>query len=436
MHTFETWIDPALRTPALRHIDAMGLAREDAWAPGTDERLPAPMLARVRAAPQQPSAAIARILDRVAAGDALGESDIVALFEARGRDFTAVCQAADRLRAARIGDVVTYVVNRNINYTNICTYGCKFCAFSKGRHNLGHRDAPYDLDLAEIAHRTHEASQRGATEVCLQGGIGPRYTGDTYLSIVGAVKSAAPDIHVHAFSPLEVRHGAETLGLSLFDYLSRAKAAGLSSLPGTAAEILDDEVRAILCPDKLSTGEWLEVMETAHAVGLKSTATIMFGHVDGYRHWARHLLRVRALQAKTGGFTEFVPLPFVHMEAPIYLKGQSRKGPTFREAILMHAVARLALDPLIANIQTSWVKMGPEGAALCLEAGANDLGGVLMNKSITRAAGAMHGQEICARDLEQLIRQSGRRPQQRTTLYGAVVPHRPETPGHGLQAAE
>jgi FO synthase len=225
-------------------------------------------------------------------------------------------------------------------------------------------------------------------------------------------------MHVHAFSPLEIRHGAATLGLALDDYLVRLKGAGLASLPGTAAEILDDEVRAILCPDKLTTDEWLEVMETAHEVGLRSTATIMFGHVDGYRHWARHLLRVRALQEKTGGFTEFVPLPFVHMEAPIYLKGQSRKGPTFREAMLMHAVARLALDPLITNIQASWVKMGPDGAALCLDAGANDMGGVLMNESITRAAGAVHGQEIGAGDMERIILACGREPRQRTTLYG------------------
>jgi len=260
--------------------------------------------------------------------------------------------------------------------------------------------------------------------VCLQGGIKPSYTGDTYLAIVAAVKSAAPEMHVHAFSPLEIRTGADTLGLSLQDYLARLKDAGLASLPGTAAEILDDEVRAILCPDKINTAEWFEVMEAAHAVGLKSTATIMFGHVDGYRHWARHLLRVRAHQERTGGFTEFVPLPFVHMEAPIYLKGQSRRGPTFREAVLMHAVARLALDPVIANVQASWVKMGPDGAALCLDAGANDVGGVLMNESITRAAGAMHGQEISAADLEHLIRQQGRTPRQRSTLYGPVAPER------------
>jgi FO synthase len=367
---------------------------------------------------------VARVLARARQGLRLVEADVVALFDARGADFAAVCRAADELRAKRVGQVVTYVVNRNINYTNICTYGCKFCAFSKGRHNLGHRDKPYDLDLAEIGERTAQAWARGATEVCLQGGIKPNYTGHTYQAIVQAVKSAAPDMHVHAFSPLEIRTGADTLGLSLRDYLSRLKDMGLASLPGTAAEILDDEVRAILCPDKINTAAWFEVMEAAHAVGLRSTATIMFGHVDGYRHWARHLMRVRALQERTGGFTEFVPLPFVHMEAPIYLKGQSRKGPTFREAVLMHAVARLALDPVFANVQTSWVKMGPDGAALCLDAGANDLGGVLMNESITRAAGAMHGQEISAADLERLIRRQGRTPRQRSTLYGPVASER------------
>jgi FO synthase len=342
------------------------------------------------------------------------------LFAARGCEFSAVMAAADRLRRQAVGSTVSYVVNRNINYTNICSYGCKFCAFSKGRHNLGHRDKPYDLDAAEIGRRTLEAWQRGATEVCLQGGIRPGYTGDTYLNIVAAVKAAVPAMHVHAFSPLEIWHGAATLDLPLADYLTRLKAAGLASLPGTAAEILDDEVRAVLCPDKINTAQWIEVMETAHAVGLKSTATIMFGHVDAYRHWARHLLRVRSLQQKTGGFTEFVPLPFVHMEAPIYLKGQARKGPTFREALLMHAVARLALNPVIVNIQTSWVKMGPQGAVACLAAGCNDLGGVLMNESITRAAGARHGQEIAAADLETMIRAAGRLPQQRSTLYEPI----------------
>jgi len=269
---------------------------------------------------------------------------------------------------------VTYVVNRNINYTNICTHACAFCAFSKSSSKAGFRDKPYTLDLDEIASRAREAVARGATEVCLQGGIGPRYTGQTYFNIVEAVKIGAPDIHVHAFSPLEIWTGASTSNLPLQEYLARLKDAGLSSLPGTAAEILDDEVREILCPDKINTAQWFEVMEAAHKVGLKSTATIMFGHVDHYRHWARHLLRVRAQQERTGGFTELVPLAFVHMESPIYLRGQARKGPTFREAVLVHAVGRLVLDPLIPNIQASWVKMGPDGAAACLAAGANDVG--------------------------------------------------------------
>ena len=278
-------------------------------------------LARIAARWPARSHRVAPCLDRIAAGRTANEADIVTLFAARGDDFSAVCKAADDLRQTRNGEAVTYVVNRNINYTNICTYGCKFCAFSKGRLSTDHRDKPYNLDLEEVAERTREAWARGATEVCLQGGIAPRYTGDTYLAIAEAVKIGAPDIHVHAFSPLEVWHGATTLKLPLKEYLARLKAAGLSSLPGTAAEILDDEVRQILCPDKITTDQWLEVMEAAHAVGLKSTATIMFGHVDHYRHWARHLLRVRALQEKTGGFTELVPLAFVHMESPIYLQG-------------------------------------------------------------------------------------------------------------------
>ena len=353
-------------------------------------------------------------------GAALDEAQIVRLFEARGGEARAVCEAADALRRERNGDVVTYVVNRNVNYTNVCYFKCRFCAFSKGRLSANLRGRPYDLDLAEIARRTREAWERGATEVCLQGGIHPDYTGETYLSICRAVKEAAPGIHVHAFSPLEVWQGARTLGIDLGEFLGKLREAGLGSLPGTAAEILDDEVRRVICPDKITTGEWLEVMESAHRVGLGSTATIMFGHVDGYRHWARHLLRVRALAERTGGFTEFVPLPFVHMESPMYLRGHARRGPTLREAVLMHAVARLALDPWIVNVQTSWVKMGPDGMRLALAAGANDAGGTLMNESITRAAGAGFGQEMPPARLEAVIREAGRSPRQRTTRYTDV----------------
>ena len=363
------------------------------------------------------SPSLARVLDRVREGAPLDEPQIVRLFEARGGEARAVCEAADALRRERNGDVVSYVVNRNINYTNVCYFKCRFCAFSKGRLSANLRGRPYDLDLAEIGRRTREAWDRGATEICLQGGIHPDYTGETYLSICRAVKDAAPEIHVHAFSPLEVWQGARTLGADLPEYLERLRAAGLGSLPGTAAEVLDDEVRRVICPDKVTTAEWLEVMESAHRVGLGSTATIMFGHVDGYRHWARHLLRVRDLAERTGGFTEFVPLPFVHMESPMYLRGRARRGPTLREAVLMHAVARLALDPWIVNIQTSWVKMGPDGMRLALAAGVNDVGGTLMNESITRAAGAGFGQEMPPERLESIIREAGRTPRQRTTRY-------------------
>jgi FO synthase len=276
--------------------------------------------------------------------------------------------------------------------------------------------------MEEIQRRVIEAWDRGATEVCLQGGIHPDYTGATYLAICRGIKAVVPQMHIHAFSPLEVWQGAKTLGLPLRKFLSMLKEAGLSSLPGTAAEVLHDEVRAELCPDKIRTAQWLEVIEAAHEVGLRTTATIMYGHVDQSRHWASHLLAIRDLQARTGGFTEFVPLPFVSMEAPMYLRARCRPGPTFREAVLMHAVARLLLFPLIDNIQTSWVKLGREGAQLCLEAGCNDLGGSLMDESITRAAGAIHGQEFAPAEIRGTIEAMGRVPRHRSTTYEAVAP--------------
>jgi FO synthase len=261
----------------------------------------------------------------------------------------------------------------------------------------------------------------------MQGGIHPSYTGAKYLDICRAVKGAAAGIHLHAFSPLEVHQGAQTLCIPVEEFLIALKAEGLGTLPGTAAEILDDEVRSVLCADKIRTRRWLCVMRAAHRTGLRSTATIMFGHIERYEHWARHILHIRQLQQETGGFTEFVPLPFVHMEAPIYLKGRSRKGPTFREAVLMHAIARLALHPCITNIQTSWVKMGPSGVGACLRSGANDLGGTLMDESITRAAGARHGQEMTPAEMEAIIRSLGRTPRQRNTLYQAVAHERQQT---------
>ena len=414
----DRWIDPGLRTALLHRIDSDGFPRTDGWSPGMKDRLPASDLALTVASRRAvPRGEVDAILTKASRGETLGEGEIVRLFRARGEEFSAICTAADELRARMNGDTVSYVVNRNINYTNICGYRCQFCAFAKGKASENLRGKPYDLPLEEIQRRAREAWERGATEVCMQGGIHPAYTGATYLEICRAVKAVVPGMHVHAFSPLEVWQGARTLGVSLEEFLAELKRAGLGTLPGTAAEILDDEVRAILCSDKIKTGEWLEVMRTAHKIGLRSTATIMFGHMERLVHWARHLLRLRTLQAETGGFTEFVPLPFVHMEAPIYLKGRARRGPTFREAVLMHAVGRLALHPLIPNIQTSWVKMGPEGVKACLRAGANDLGGTLMDETISRAAGASHGPEMAPAMMEDLIRPLGRRPRERTTLY-------------------
>jgi FO synthase len=422
------WTTPEIATQARHLSDAEGLARDDNWAPGTKV---APRMPAIRARSVDP--ALERIIERAQTGAGLDAPEIVRLFAARDIDYQRVIAAADELRRAVSGDTVRYVVNRNINYTNICSYRCTFCAFSKGKKHEALRGAPYDLALEEIVRRATEAWERGATEVCLQGGIHPDYTGETYLSVCRAIKAAVPEMHIHAFSPLEVTQGAATLGMPIRSFLAKLKDAGLGTLPGTAAEILDDEVRAVICADKVNTAEWLDVARTAHGLGLRTTSTIMYGHIEHPVSWARHLTALRDLQTETGGFTEFVPLPFVHMEAPMYLKGAARRGPTFREAVLMHAVARLALHPHITNIQTSWVKMGPEGAAACLNAGANDLGGTLMNESITRAAGAEHGQEFPPEAMEDLIRSLGRTPEQRTTLYAPVPEERREA---SLNAAD
>ena len=421
----QRWLAPEMRRAVLSRCDAEGYAREDGWVAGAPaESLPSHTAVN-RASPL--GAELSHVVKRARDGRQLEEHEILRLFEARGREVQAICDHADQLRKEVNGERVTYVVNRNINYTNVCYFHCRFCAFSKGRTARDLRGTPYDLDIEEIARRTREAWQRGATEMCLQGGIHPDYNGETYIKICRAVKEAAPHIHVHAFSPLEVWQGAHTLNISLSEFLAELKKAGLGTLPGTAAEILDDEVRQVICPDKITTAQWLEVMECAHALGVRSTATAMFGHVDHPHHWVRHLIRIRDLQASTGGLTEFVPLPFVHMETPLYRKGIARRGPTYREALLMHAVARLALHPHVTNIQTSWVKMGPDGAADCLSSGANDLGGTLMNESITRAAGAGFGQELAPRDMHGLITGLDRVPCQRTTLYGEAQAERIST---------
>lgn len=424
----ERWIDPGLVGSVLRHADSDGLARDDdrelAWAAGASVIPPdAPHRTTARGG-AAPARDLGRILAAVRDCRRLSEEDVIALFRVRGPAFEAVCEAADELRRETVGDTVTYVVNRNINYTNVCLYRCTFCAFSKGKASENLRGAPYVVDLEEIGRRTAEAWERGATEVCLQGGIHPHFTGQTYLEICRAARQAAPGIHIHAFSPLEVTHGAQTLGLPIRDFLRQLERAGLATLPGTAAEILDDEVRRVICPDKVDTAGWIDVIEAAHDVGLRTTSTIMFGHIEGLRHWARHLLALRDLQERTGGITEFVPLPYVHMEAPMHRRGLSRPGPTYREALLMHAVARLALHPLIPNIQVSWAKLGLAGVRDCLNAGANDLGGTLMNESISRAAGASHGQEMPPDAMQSVIARIGRVPMQRDTSYRPAAAER------------
>lgn len=413
-HQKDAWLDTKLQKPVLDLIDADGLARTDSWVPG-DASQGLPEL------PQTPSLVrdmtLARILALADGGKNLSETDVCRMLAARDGEVLEVMQAANEVRRRVKGETVSYVVTRNINYTNICYFKCKFCAFSKGKMSENLRGRPYNLDKEVVVQRAREAWDRGAVEVCLQGGIHPDYTGQTYLDILRAIKLELPDMHVHAFSPLEVHQGATTLGLSVQEFVARLIDEGLGSLPGTAAEILDDEVRRDLCHDKINTAEWFEVVNAAHKQGLKTTATIMFGHIDRPVHWARHLLRLRDQQLKTGGFTELVPLPFVHMEAPIYLRGGSRKGPTWRESVLVHAVARLALNPHIPNIQASWVKLGPEGVAACLSAGVNDIGGTLMDETITRAAGAAHGQEMTPFAMEALLLREGRPSRQRTTLY-------------------
>ena len=413
------WLDSKMRPQVLKLSDAEGLGRTGKWSPG--ETQPAPGTPESPLGTRAPALlgdqTIDRAISRAVEARSLSESEVVSLLGARGAQAEAIVAAADAARKSVCGDVVTYVVNRNINYTNICTFSCSFCAFSKTSTKAGTRDKPYNLPLEEIAERVNEAWQKGATEVCLQGGIHPRYTGQTYLDILRAVKEAQPRMHVHAFSPLEVWQGAATLGVPLTEYLTQLRDEGLGSLPGTAAEILDDEVRDLICPDKVNTQQWLEVIRSAHKVGLPTTSTIMFGHLERPVHAARHILAIRNLQLDTGGFTEFVPLPFVHMKSPVFVRGQARMGPTWRETVLMHAVGRLALNGAINSIQASWVKLGLDGAAACLAAGVNDLGGVLMNESISRAAGAAHGQELSINDLAAAAATAGRPLRRRTTLY-------------------
>ena len=401
----------------LDRSDAEALGRDDHWYSGHEDAPPVLVPAHASA-----SGAVGEVLAGALMGQELGVDEITTLFGARGPEVAAVAEVADDIRRTVVGDTVTYVQNRNINYTNVCTFKCRFCGFSKGPLSLNLRGNPYLLTLDEIAGRVKEAWDMGATEVCLQGGIHPDFDGDYYIDVTRAVKEAAPDIHVHGFTALEVTEGAKRLGEPLADYLRRCMDVGLATLPGTAAEILDDEMRALLCPDKIDTEEWLDAHRTAHQVGLRSNVTIMYGAIENPVHWARHIVRTRELQAETGGFTEFVPLPFVHMAAPMYIQRKARRGPTFREALLMHAVGRIAYRGSIDNIQVSWVKMGRSGVEQCLQAGVNDLGGTLMDENISRAAGASHGQMMQADDFRSIVEPLGRTLEQRTTLYARPTP--------------
>lgn len=441
----QRWLDPELWFAVQDRSDASGLARDDpgatfperyadavnvgtgaevvqvgrrstCWYSGSDAAPP-----NLVAPPAPVTGAVAEVLTGIHAGQRVDEEQIVTLFGARGPEVTAIAHLADEIRAEAVGDAVTYVRNRNINYTNVCTYKCTFCGFSKGPLSLNLRGKPYLLTYQEIADRVHEAAALGATEVCLQGGIHPQFDASTYLDICRTVKEAEPDIHVHGFTALELTEGARRSDLPLRDYLVRMQQAGLRSLPGTAAEILDDEVRAVICPDKITSQEWLDCHEIAHELGLRSNITIMFGSVERPHHWARHLVRTRELQQRSGGFTEFIPLPFVHMAAPIYLKRAARRGPTWRETLLMHAIGRITYRGLIDNVQASWVKVGAVGAQQLLRAGVNDLGGTLVNENISRAAGASHGQGIGIDELQAIVEPLGRSLEQRTTVYGRPV---------------
>jgi FO synthase len=354
------------------------------------------------------------MLSKAHQGDRLDHDEVVRLFRAEGADLEAVFTTADALRREMNGDAVTYVVNRNITYTNFCHTGCSFCGFARP---VGHDDGYY-FAPDEVGRKAREAWEIGATEVCIQGGIHPHNTGEIYLQIASAVKTAAPGIHLHGFSPLEITVGATTLGLPLERYMAMLKDAGLDSIPGTAAEILDTRVRPKITPQELSADDWIDLMRHAHNAGLRSTTTIMFGHIDDPHAWATHLLRLRDLQRETGGFTEFVPLPFVHHRTPMFMKGGARTGPTWRECLKIHAVGRIVLHPHITNVQASWVKMGVEGVLAAMDVGVNDFGGTLGEEHISRMAGASHGLGHSVAEMETAIRSRGRTPVERTTPYG------------------
>jgi FO synthase len=382
------------------------IAATEAWA-GRPKRSPERLSTEIRAA-----------LSRAASGDggALTDEEALSLFEAEGEALEALCLVADDLRRHAVGEEITYVVNRNINFTNVCYTGCRFCAFAQREIDA----ESYTLSLSEVADRAEEAWAYGATEVCIQGGLHPSLPGDFYFQILDAIKARVPGIHIHAFSPMEVLNGSTRLGISFEEFLVECRQRGLGTMPGTAAEILDDEVRWVLTKGKLPADTWEEIVKTAHSQGVRSSSTIMYGHVDAPPHWVAHIKRLARIQDETGGFTEFVPLPFVWQNSPIYLAGKARPGPSLEDSRRMHAVARVLLDGRIPNVQVSWVKMGMDYCKVILRGGANDFGGTLMEETISRMAGAEWGIRKEPEEFVRAIREIGRRPAERTTTYGRV----------------
>ena len=387
------------------------------WSPGSGKEIPKLNGLTYNVSSSFKSTNFEKILSKAQEGNEISNDELEELFKTSGKHINKIAEVADNLNRSINKDDVTFVKNRNINYTNQCYFKCGFCGFSKGPKSLNLKEKPYNLEPQEVVKRSVEAFNDGASEVCLQGGIHPEYTGKFYLELVKQIKKEVPDLHIHGFTPLEIWQGAETINLSVEDYLTLLKDAGLNTLPGTAAEILDNRIRKYLCPDKITSEQWGYVMEVAHSLEIKSTATIMFGHIDDIKSWVNHFDLIKRIQKRTKGFTEIVPLPFVHMGSPIFLQGKSMPGPTWDEVTLIHALARIYFYGSIDNIQASWVKLGHDGASKLLHAGVNDLGGTLINENISRASGADHGQHTTDIEFVELIEKSNKKPFLRNTLY-------------------
>ena len=411
-------LDKAEFTNYLLTRDVRGYRRKETdWYPGSGKDIPQLFNYVFNNEADYKSKKFDNIFNKLEDGENINDEDLTELFKTSGKYINRISEYANDLNLKVNGNKVTFVKNRNINYTNQCYYKCGFCGFSKGPKSLDLKEIPYSLEPQEVVNRAKEAYETGASEVCLQGGIHPNYTGEFYINLVKEIKEVIPDMHIHGFTPLEIWQGAETINKSVEEYLILLKDVGLNTLPGTAAEILDDRIRKYLCPDKITSKQWAYVMEVAHSLGIKSTATIMFGHIDDIESWTNHYSLIRNLQERTHGFTEIVPLPFVHMGSPIYLQGKSMPGPTWDEVILIHSLARIYFHDYIDNIQASWVKLGHDGSLKLLEAGVNDLGGTLINENISRASGASHGQETTDLEFIKLIQKANKKPYLRNTLY-------------------